>query len=293
MSALNEMYDQLAVALTGDPLLLLASTVATFDPFWSEFDEKEIDYESDPLYIALAVTRGAFPDIYAEAVERMRSNAPHQEMDRLICQAITAKGIPIDDLEAMSWGIPLISLGVDLEDPEFYAVHSAALPALIPFGIDIPEAETYSIDVPECLYAAGRVVAASLQEQNDPALKQVGWLYSWLFGCSGNSLIDLTIEELYELQPLSWSPDDIAFAVEMIEEADGIMRDVQAALKHLTTSPDLLAMLERNITHLYREFKKKGKLDDRVRLDWSRLDSGADRTAVADSLVLQLRRDAA
>jgi hypothetical protein len=293
MNQLTEMYDQIAIALTGDPLLLLASAVATFDPYWSEFEEGYNDDEDNPLHIVLAVTRGAFPDIYAEAVERTRANAPYQELDRLICKAITAKGIPMDNLETMSWGIPLVSCGVDLEDPDFYAVHSAVLPALIPFGIDIPESETYSIDVPECIYAAGRAVAASLHEQDDAALKQVGWLYAWLFGCSGNSLCDLTIDELYELQPLSWSPDDIAFAVEMIEEADGIMSDAMTGLKHLTTSPDLLTVLERNIAHLYRELKKKGKLDDRIRLDWSRADSGADRTAVADTEFLQLRRDAA
>lgn len=293
MSQLTEMYDQLSVALTGDPLLLLASAVATFDPYWSEFDDGYNDDEDNPLHIALAVTRGAFPDIYAETVERMRANAPYQELDRRICEAITTKGIPMDNLETMSWGIPLVSFGVDLEDPEFYAVHSAALPALVPFGVDIPESETYSINVPECIYAAGRAVAASLHEQDDPTLKQVGWLYAWLFGCSGNSLCDLTIDDLYELQPLSWSPDDIAFAVEMIEEADGIMSDAMAGLKHLTASPDLLAVLQRNIAHLYREFKKKGKVDDNVRLEWSRPDSGADRTAVADPLVLQLRRDAA
>lgn len=293
MNQFTEMYDQLAVALTGDPLLLLACAVATFDPYWSEFDEGYNDDEDNPLHIALAVTRGAFPDIYAEAVDRMRANAPYEELDRLICKAITAKGIPMDNLETMSWGIPLVSFGIGLEDPEFYAVHSAALPALVPFGIDIPENEMYSIDVPKCIYAAGRAIAASLHEQDDPALKQVGWLYAWLFGCSGNSLCDLTIDELYELQPLSWSSDDIAFAVEMIEEADGIMSDAMTGLKHLTTSPDLLTVLERNIAHLYRELKKKGKLDDRIRLDWSRPDSGADRTAVADTEFLQLRRDAA
>lgn len=293
MNQLTEMYDQLSVALTGDPLLLLASAVATFDPYWSEFDDGYNDDEDNPLHIALAVTRGAFPDIYAEAVERMRANAPYQELDRRICEAITTKGIPMDNLETMSWGIPLVSFGVDLEDPEFYAVHSAALPALVPFGVDIPESETYSIDVPECIYAAGRAVAASLHEQNDPTLKQVGWLCAWLFGCSGNSLCDLTIDDLYELQPLSWLPDDIAFAVEMIEEADGIMSDAMAGLKLLTASPDLLAVLKGNITHLYRVIKQKGKLDDRIRLDWTRPDSGADRSAVAGAELLQLRRDAA
>jgi len=38
MNPLTSMFEQLAVSLTSDPLLLLASAVATFDPYWSEFD---------------------------------------------------------------------------------------------------------------------------------------------------------------------------------------------------------------------------------------------------------------
>lgn len=294
MNPLTEMYDQLALSLTADPLLLLASAVAAFDPFWADFDEADIDYDTDPLTIALQVTRGAFPDIYAEAVERLRADAPYAEMDRLLCKAISAKGIPLDDLDTIGWGVPMTAVGVDLEDPEFYAVHSDLLPILAPFGIDLPEGETYSIDVPECIHKVGCAIATSLHEQIDPALRQVGWLFGWLFSCTGNSLVDYNDEALAEIPPLSWSTDDIAFAVELLEEADGIMRDVQMGLELLKTTPDLMAALERNIAHLYRELKKKGKLDERtIRLEWTGTVGGADGTAIADAGVLQLRRDAA
>ncbi|MFZ2879923.1 MAG: hypothetical protein WA009_10335 [Phototrophicaceae bacterium] len=294
MNPLPEMYEQLAVSLTADPLLLLASAVAAFDPFWADFDEADIDYDTDPLTIALQVTRGAFPDIYAEAVERLRAGAPYAEMDRLLCKAISAKGIPLDDLETIGWGVPLVAVGVNLEDPEFYAVHTDVLAALVPFGIDLPEAETYSIDLPECIYKVGCAIATSLHEQTDPALRQVGWLYGWLFGCTGNSLVDYNDEALAEIPPLSWSADDIAFAVELIEEADGIMRDVQMGLDLLKTTPELMTALERNIATLYRELKKKGKLDERIiRLEWEGAGSRADGTAIVDIGVLQLRRDAA
>src|SRR5690606_35482540 len=99
-------------------LLLLASAVATFDPYWDNFasiEDAEIDYETDPLTIALQVTRGAFPDIYADAIERMRAGAPYAELDRLLCRGISAKGIPLDDLETIGWGIPLVAVGIDLE----------------------------------------------------------------------------------------------------------------------------------------------------------------------------------
>jgi hypothetical protein len=294
MNSILEIRTFILDCITTDPLLLLASAVATFDPFWADFDEADIDYDTDPLTIALQVTRGAFPDIYAEAVERLRADAPYGVMDRLLCKAISAKGIPLDDLDTIGWGVPMTAVGVDLEDPEFYAVHTDLLPVLAPFGIDLPEGETYSVDVPECIHKVGCAISTNLHEQTDPALRQVGWLFGWLFSCTGNSLVDCTDEMLAEIQPLSWSADDIAFAVELIEEADGIMRDVQIGIDLLKTTPELMAVLERNVAFLYRELKKKGKLDERIiRLEWEGADSRADGTAVADIGVLQLRRDAA
>lgn len=294
MNAISAAYGQLALALTGDPLLLLASAVATFDPFWAAFDEMDIDYETDPLTIALQVTRGAFPDIYAEAVERLRAGASYAELDRLLCKAITAKGIPLDDLDSIGWGIPLNAVGVDLEDPEFYTVHDDLLPILAPFGIAIPEGETYSIDVPECVYHAGRAIAASLTDHPDLALRQVGWAFAWIFSCSGNSLIDDTAELLAEIPPLSWSAEDVAFAIELIEEADGILCDVQVGIETLKASPDLMAALERNVAYLYRGLKKKGKLNERAtRLEWTRSDDGANGTAEPHAGVLLVRLDAA
>ncbi|MDZ4771305.1 MAG: hypothetical protein SGJ24_19450, partial [Chloroflexota bacterium] len=113
------------------------------------------------------------------------------------------------------------------------------------------------------------------------------------FSCTGNSLVDYSDEALAEIPPLSWSADDIAFAVELIEEADGIMRDVQMGLDLLKTTPELMAAVERNITYLYRELKKKGKLDERtIRLEWTGTVGGADGTTVVDIGVLQLRCDA-
>ncbi len=293
MNAITAIYDHVAVALTTDPLLLLASAAATFDPFWDDFED-EIDYETDPLTIALQVTRGAFPDLYAEAIERLRVGAAYAELDRLLCGGISAKGIALDDLEAIGWGIPLVALGIDLEDPEFYAVHSDMLPILAPFGIDVPEGETYRIEVPEGIYPVGSAIARSLHEQSDPVLQQVGWLFGWLFSCTGNSLVDATDEMLSELQPLTWDPEDIAFAIEMIEEADGIMRDAMAGLEILKTTPDLWAALERHITILSRELKQKGKLDEQsIRLEWTGLGGGAERAAVADPELLLVRGDAA
>jgi hypothetical protein len=292
MNPITAIYDHLAVALAADPLLLLASAAATFDPFWDDFDD-DVDYETDSLTIALQVTRGAFPNLYADAIVRMRAGAPYAELDRLLCKGITEKGIPLDDLETIGWGIPLVGLGIDLEDPEFYAFHSDVQPILALFGVAIPQTETYRIEAPDGFHEVGSAIARSLHEQTDPALRQVGWLFGWLFSCSGNSLVDTSDEMLSELAPLSWSVDDIAFAIEMIDEADGIMCDVNAGLDILTTTPDLMAALERNITLLYRELKQKGKLNEHaIRLEWTGADGGIERSAITDPQLLLVRGDA-
>jgi len=292
MNTVLDAYHGLAHAVTRDSLLLLASAVATFDPFWSAFDD-DFDGEEPPLDIALRVTRSAFPDIYAEAVQQLRGGALYADMDRLLCKAISAKGIPLDDLDLIGWGVPMTAYGVDLEDPEFYAAHADILPVLGLFGLNLSETDGYHIDIPEAIYAAGRAIANSLHEQTDPVLRQVGWLYGWLFSCTGNSLVDYTDETLSEIPPLSWSKDDIAFAIEVIEEAEGIMRDVQAGLDALETTPELLVILERNIDKLNRHHKQGKPHGHPLVWEWASTLSGAERATVVDSLVLQLRADAA
>jgi hypothetical protein len=292
MNAVLDAYHGLAHALTTDPLLLLAATVATFDPFWSAFDD-DCDGEEPPLDIALRVTRSAFPDIYAETVEHLRLGAVYADMDRLLCKAISAQGIPLDDLDMIGWGVPMTAYGVDLEDPEFYAVHEDLLPVLAPFGLSLAETDGYSIDILEAIYAAGRAIANSLHEQTDPVLRQVGWLYGWLFSCTGNSLVDYTDETLSEIPPLSWSKDDIAFAIEVIEEAEGIMRDVQTGLDALQTTPELLAVLEGNIDRLNRQDKQGKRHGHPLVLEWASAISSLDRATLPNPEFLQLRRDVA
>ena len=48
-------------------------------------------------------------------------------------------------------------------------------------------------------------------------------------------------------QRLAWDKDDLAFAIEIIEEADTIMADAMAGLAFLTKNPDVLQDLQCNI----------------------------------------------
>jgi hypothetical protein len=288
MNVLTDTYAQLSAALTADPLLMLASAVATFDPFWNMVDDDE--YEPDPLEVALHVTRDAFPDVYAEAIEQLRFGAAYVDLDRLICKGITSRGIPLDDLYMMNWGIPLQACGAELTNPEFYGAHSDPLPVLALFGIVPPEDETQPFIVPECAYDIGRAIALNLLEQDDPALRQVGWLLGWLFSCTGNSLVDCSDEALNDFEPLAWSKENVDFAVEMIAEADEIMGNAMSGLRHLLAMPSLVSALQRNIAVA----QQKGIAGERrIEFEWGSTDSGADRETITDTVVLQLRSNAA
>jgi hypothetical protein len=291
VNPLIDMFQHIAVALTAEPQLLLASAVAAFDPFWGEAADEG---ETDPLLIALHVSRTVFPEMYVDATQLLQSGANMEALNRFFCNAFTAQGLPLPDLELIGWGVPLDACGVNLEDIQFYEEYPELNALMGLFGITLPDSSAYAVELPEGIYALGRALAVSLHQQSDLNLQQVGWLLGWVFSCTGNSLIDYTLEDLAELQPLSWSQQDIAFAIELIEEANGVIQDVKAGIAMLNTSPDLMAALERNIAILDLELKQKGKLDEHApRLEWARTDGGAHGETVADPLVLQLRADAA
>ena len=133
MNDLLATYALLANAMLDDPLLTLANAVAWLDPLWTTAEDFEYE-EGDDVGMALYVTRSAFPEIYAGAVERLHAGATYAQLDTYICKEINKYGIPLDGLEAIAYGIPLIAYGVDLSDPELYAAHPDLLPILALFG---------------------------------------------------------------------------------------------------------------------------------------------------------------
>lgn len=282
MTDLLQTYALLASGLRDDPLLCLASSVVWLDPMWQDADEDwDVPHDEDgTLGIALMVTRKAFPDVYIEAIQAIRQGASYPDLDRLICTAISTHGIPLENLEWIGFGIPLPAYGTVLDDPEFYTAHPDTKPVLECFGIS-PEPNPYHIDVPECAYTAGRFIAADLQSHDDERFRQIGWLMHWLFSSSGNSSVDYDYETMCEFQPLSWEADDLAFAIEIIEEADGIMADALAGLAFLTSQTELMKALQHNVRRIYRVLaKSKGKSHEpRLQLAWPHLTDGAERTA--------------
>jgi hypothetical protein len=172
-------------AIRADPLLCLAQVTCWLDPLWRSDDD---EVYGDPLATGLLVTRQAFPDAYAGAIERIRAGATDTEIHHYLCAEISQQGIPVDDLEALGYGIPLPTYGVRLEDPDFHETHSDVLSILALFGLD---PETDEIDLSEWVYKVGRMLHERLIAQDDPAWKQVGWALGWLFSCTGNSSVDL------------------------------------------------------------------------------------------------------
>jgi len=148
------------------------------------------------------------------------------------------------------------------------------------FGLS-PEADPYHIDVPDWVYTAGRVIAADLQEHEEEAYRQLSWLMRWITSSSNNTSIDLDHSELCEFTPLSWEPDDLAFALEIIREADQVMADALAGLAFINRQPAVLAALQHNIKRIYQAIQKqKGKHHEpRLRLAWPHLTDGPQRTA--------------
>lgn len=284
------MFTQLNVllnsAIRADPLLCLAQTVCWLDPLWQR--DRDAVY-GDPLATGLLVVRDAFPDLYAGAVERIRAGLPEAEIDRYLCTEISRQGLPVDDLETLGYGIPLPAFGARLDDPEFHEAHSDVLPILMLFGVD---AEADGFDLSDRVYTTGRLLYERLIAQDDPGWKQVGWTLGWLFSCTGNSSVDYNWEDMSDLQPLSWEPSQVAFAKELIEEADAILSDAAAGLKRLAR-PDVRAALRRNIDCVYYHLEKGKPHDRRLRLEWDAALVGIDRAAESHAGILLIRGDAA
>ena len=270
MNEILQTYNFLVGQMTNDPLLNLASAVVWLDPIWFEDDDPDdFDDEQDIIGMALRVMRKAFPDIYIDAMESIRAGATYHEIDSLICGAVSAKGIPLDNLEFVGYGIPMDACGVELECTEFYDEHLGLVPILALFGV-YPEPNRYNVDVSETAYQAGRAIAISLEEHPDSRYQDLGYLMQFLWSLSGNTLVDFSYEMLCEMPPLSWDGDDVDLAIEIIEEANEIIESAEQGIKFLQSQPAVMAALKRNIKRLYRAIQKNGdpQKELRLRLKW-------------------------
>jgi len=291
MNVLLTLHDHLTRALHIDPLHQLALLVTTLDPLWQESEEDHAENEGD-LELGLLIARRVFPELYVDLLLQQRASVSQAELHRLLCVGFTERGIPLDDVSCLSYGIPLTAYGLNLSDPDVYTHHPSLEPILSLFGLAI-NANSYDVDIPQMAYRVGRLLADSLVQQADAPWQQVGWLLAWVFSCSGNTLIDADEEELGSIQPLSWEAEDVTFGQEMIAEAERVLRDVEAAEIWLNTYPSASDQLRRHIHQTYRSLKRadkqsskrpqKGKRHDpHVRLAWTAVADSPSGTATAD-----------
>ncbi len=272
MNGLFILQTALAGAINTDSVLCLAHAAAWLDPLRSDPDDMDMpESEDDTVVVALHILRRAFPDIYFDALQAIRQGESYQQLDHLICNAVQAQGIPLENLEWIGWGIPLPAYGASLDDPDFYTAHPDVLPVLECFGIS-PQPNPYNIDIPDVAYKAASIIADDLVQHEAEGWRQVAWLLRWLFSQTGNSSVDWDYEMMAEVQPLSWDTDELSFAIDIIEEADGIMSDALAGLALINRHPAALEAISHNIRKIYL---MKGKKHARYRFEWPHI-AGSD-----------------
>jgi len=254
VNALTSLHAHLAEALQGDSLHQLALLVATFDPFWQEADEETLQmaFEADDgLMQAWLITRQAFPDLYADLVLTQAAGASPTVLQHQIHDGFAARGLPIESLDMLGGGIPLMAYGVCLEEPTLYRDHPELIGLLALFGV-VVDLEVDALEIDRLVYVAGAALAEALVGQTDPHWQDVGWWIGRAFGATGNTLVDDTDESLYNMPPLSWSTDDIAFGRELIAEADEVMTAAQRGCAWLQATPAASQQLKAAIRQTQR-----------------------------------------
>ncbi len=265
-----DLPDFLAHHLHADPLFCLANTVVWLDPLWSA------DAEGEEFSTALLTLRQMFPALYAQAIEMLRDGQSVSAVGKMICSELHRIGLPVDDLEYLAFGIPLPAYGVDLTELGFYDEHPELLPLLALFGI-APDTL-----IPEQAYPIGQALGDALCNHADSRYQQVGWLLLWLFGWTGNSIMDLTYEFMAEYEMLAWTTEEVAFALDMIRQADELMAQVSAGQALLLNQPTLMNTLTQNIRRMEAALKK-GQKHDTGRLEWPPLADGLTGTTEPDA----------
>ncbi len=276
------------------PATLLALATAWLDPLALDHDIDSVqydDYDDDPVRFALSVTRHCFPAVYHTAIAQLRTGIPFAVVLEQMASGIDDAGIPVSDCFldfSLPTYIPLMSAAVQY-DTQWLDRHREVL-----YVIQYIEGEWqpdddrayYERDLSKETYDIARTLYWSLQHQPDPRYRDhLACLIIWTFGISGNTLIDCDDEAIWEFTPLEWEPDQVAFAIDMIEEATEMVDHAQHGgdlLRHnLTVNLALLDNIERIRTVIRQKGRFRDELDQHdalyqyYSLDWPALDECA------------------
>ncbi len=260
----------LSCTLLTDPRLALASVTAWLDPVYLMGDvEDTVDLdEADDVRVALQICRACFPQAYAEANQLLWQGADEFTLRRYVLDGINAGLVaPLDDLEQVRYGPPIEGMGLCLDDPEFRDAFPDLADVLADFGLD-PEDGLADFQVAQQI---ARHLADSLEETAKPALMNIAHLLNWLFSMSGNTLVDMSMEDIWDsgMDMPDWTPDDVAFVNEMTREARQILDAATAGEKVLHADPTLRAAFRQNIDRVKQALHRQGtrRSHDRLSLD--------------------------
>ncbi|MCC7447118.1 MAG: hypothetical protein IT324_06865 [Anaerolineae bacterium] len=274
MNDLAAVQAFLSAAMQTDARLSLAQVVAWLDPVYLVNDGdalSSMDDENDVPY-ALHVCRQCFPAVYGGAVQLLRQGSDEVAVRRYMCDGMN-QGLltKLDDLEQVRYGVPVEGMGLCLEDGEFCDIYPDLAAIVADFGL---YAETDYTDYQTARHIASLLVE-SLSGLSSATLNHLAQLLTWLFALSGNTLVDMTMEDIWEsgMEMPDWSPENIAFVNAMTREAQHIIDEATMGEKALHDDPALHTALRKNIQRVRRMLsrtKRSKSNHDRsvIHLDW-------------------------
>lgn len=242
--------------LLTDPRTALAAATAWLDPIPSDDpdDLYEFTEEAFNLITAAQICRRCLPAVYAQLTALLRQNQAYDDIEIALCHAVNTylhPSAPLESIEQMRFGIPFTAWGFDWNEEE-RDHHDERIGQLLECFGD-PDNEPF-LGYHNLI---ARALANSLEAQNKPNFTHLAWLLRWLFGASGSTAVDYTLEEISEggFDLPDWSPQNIEFFNELHTEAIEIIDDAHQAIELL--APDLLKQITKNIQSIKREIKRR------------------------------------
>jgi hypothetical protein len=311
---LIQLQHDLMCLSAGTPTSLLAQTALWLNPqaFLSRLmHDEDNDFYYDPienLPQALDIAAEFFPQAYCQAVQSMWAGQDWLSITSRIFECVEEQlGLSPGVVEHEGlYFIPLEHYGLDrleIETEEFRDIHRRLLPVLTMFGLDLDATDCVD-DAFELARPAAHLVLENLiehgkrhtddpdREQRSAPYRDLAWLVSWLFGMSGNTLIDCSARDYmdaYGGQGMDWCQRNIDFAREIQDEARAIYQAARRGLEALEHNPALRRATQSNARRAIRFINKSQKGDSHANpgkpgFRWPDHDGGADGAAAADQL---------
>ncbi len=239
------------------------------DPFYlfEECGGDAEEYVGEPIYDLLRpmlVCRSCWLEQYVEYSLALRAGVSGQVIADDALNFINFEtGADAMDAEELTYGIPIRPWGLELYDSDGYPDEPDILEALSWFGIHLVDGDMEGVD--EAHRIADRLTD-SLAQHGDPFYRRKLWaLVAWLFGMSGNTLLDyghLGIDENVDYSYREWAPDNVCWIKVVQTDADEIYKDARTMLTLLLEDESLRRLLIFNI--------ERAKQNGVTRFYWSR-----------------------